>query len=229
MSLSIPYTFTGGPGNYIIAAQVNANFQSIAGKFTEGVGGISDGDIATSAAIKGTKLTNVAGNRIPYDRYETNSIGPRPDGTNPLYTDANDSNDASRAVGTNSIQNLAITSAKLGNLAVLSGKMKVTSCTQTVSGILIGTGGAITGSRLAFSYPASGFSPALPTLANMGLWSAWLSNVSGYPVAGSQAYLPTVQITFDLSGVPTVQLMCHVHSGSYNLTATMNVAYVAAS
>jgi hypothetical protein len=72
MSLTIPYTFT--PGTKIKASEANANFATIANKFTEGIGGISDSDIYVGAGIKGSKLSNIVGQRIPYDRIEDGAV-----------------------------------------------------------------------------------------------------------------------------------------------------------
>jgi hypothetical protein len=74
MSLVIPYTFVGGPGNKARAAEVNANFAAVAAKFTEAAGGISDADIATTAAIKGSKLSTTPGNRIPTAAIEDEAV-----------------------------------------------------------------------------------------------------------------------------------------------------------
>lgn len=74
MSVSIPYTFVGGAGNKARAAEVNANFQAIAAKFTEGAGGITDGDISTVAGIRAVKLSTVAGNRITQAQLEDDAV-----------------------------------------------------------------------------------------------------------------------------------------------------------
>jgi len=63
MSLTIPYTFIGGPGNKAKASEVNANFQAVVAKFTEGAGGITDEDVA--GPIDGKKISTVAGDRVP--------------------------------------------------------------------------------------------------------------------------------------------------------------------
>lgn len=74
MSVTIPYVFVGGAGNKARAAEVNANFNAIASKFTEGAGGISDGDISSTAGIKGSKLSAVAGNRVAAAQLEDDAV-----------------------------------------------------------------------------------------------------------------------------------------------------------
>lgn len=74
MSLSIPYTFVGGVGNKAKASEVNANFAAVAAKFVQGVGGISDDDVSTTAAIKGSKLSSTLGSRVPTDRLELEAV-----------------------------------------------------------------------------------------------------------------------------------------------------------
>lgn len=74
MSLTIPFTFVGGAGNKAKASEVNANFAAVAAKFSEGAGGIIDGDISTTAAIKGSKLSTTPGNRIPTAALEDEAV-----------------------------------------------------------------------------------------------------------------------------------------------------------
>lgn len=72
MSLTIPFTFVAA--TKAKASEVNANFAAVAAKFSEGAGGILDEDVSTTAAIKGTKLSNTPGNRIPTDRLEDEAV-----------------------------------------------------------------------------------------------------------------------------------------------------------
>lgn len=74
MPLSIPYTFTGGPGNKAKASEVNACFSAVAGKFTEGLGGIADADIYGSADINANKFSSTAGKRITTAKIEPGNI-----------------------------------------------------------------------------------------------------------------------------------------------------------
>lgn len=74
MSLVIPNVFVGGAGNKAKASEVNGNFAAVAAKFTEGAGGIADGDVSTAAAIKGSKLSSVAGNRVTAAQLEDDAV-----------------------------------------------------------------------------------------------------------------------------------------------------------
>lgn len=142
MSLSIPFSFVGGPGNKAKASQVNANFQAIAAKFTEGAGGIADSDISSSAAIKGSKLSSLAGNRVPTDRIEDDAID------KDKLRDDTSAGSPTAAVNTSShIKDGIITSAKLVDntiasakmldAALLSGKLKiVTTINSSIINIL---------------------------------------------------------------------------------------------
>jgi len=118
MSLSIPYTFIGGPGNKAKASQVNANFQACAGKFTEGSGGIGNEDIRTNAGIVGTKLSSIPGLRIPNDRFDDDTVDARV-----LRDDA--AVDGNRSVTTNHLRDGCVTPAKLAAAAIVSGKLKL--------------------------------------------------------------------------------------------------------
>ena len=137
MSLSIPFTFTGGPGNKARASEVNTNFQAIAKKFTEEAGGIVDADIYTFAAIKGSKLSNVAGNRVPSDRIEDDAIGAAQ-----LKDEASPSTNAA-VNSANHIKDGIITNAKLVNATLLAGKIKINSVNFGAQGVVVPTGAAI--------------------------------------------------------------------------------------
>lgn len=117
MARPVPHVFVGGPGKKAFASQVNANFDFLGGVFTEGAGGIGDADISANAGIKGTKLSNVPGSRLPNDRFEDDVVDARV-----LKDDA--SVDANRAVTTNHIRDAAVTAAKLGTNAVVNAKIK---------------------------------------------------------------------------------------------------------
>jgi hypothetical protein len=74
MSLVIPNIFVGGAGHKARASEVNTNFQAVSAKFTEGAGGIADGDISTAAGIKGSKISSVAGSRISNAQLEDDAV-----------------------------------------------------------------------------------------------------------------------------------------------------------
>lgn len=107
MGVTIPHTLVAD--NEALASDVNDNFNALAAKFTSGPGGIADDDVA--GPFSGTKISNVAGKRVPSDRIEDNAV-----------TDAKLSSsasvDASRAVGTNHIKDANVTRAKLVAAAV---------------------------------------------------------------------------------------------------------------
>ncbi len=74
MPVSIPFTFTGGPGNKAKASEVNANFASLAAKFTEGSGGIADADVYAAADLSARKFSTTAGKRIQTANIEPGNI-----------------------------------------------------------------------------------------------------------------------------------------------------------
>lgn len=108
MPVSLPHPLTDGTTAY--GSQVRSNDDTIAAKFTEGANGISDADIANGAAIKGSKLSNTAGNRVPFDRIEDDAVT-----FDKLRDDA--ATDSNRAVGRNHIRDLAISKAKVSTTA----------------------------------------------------------------------------------------------------------------
>ena len=104
MPVSLPQPLTDGTTAF--GSHVKANDDTLAAKFSEGSGGIADADISTAAAIKGTKLSSVAGSRIPFDRIEDDAIT-----ADKLRDDA--VTDSNRAVTTNHIRLGAIDKTKL--------------------------------------------------------------------------------------------------------------------
>lgn len=108
MPVSIPFTFVGGVGNKAKASEVNANFQALAAKFTEGSGGISDGDIYSFADINAHKLSSSPGKRLIASKFEPGAV----DAT-ALKSDATAGSPAA-AVGTsNHIKDAIVTKNKL--------------------------------------------------------------------------------------------------------------------
>lgn len=168
MSLAIPYSFIGGVGNKARASEVNANFQAVAAKFTEGVGGIADGDISSIAAIKGTKLSNVAGNRIPTDRIEDGAI----DGTK-LRSDTGGVNGAISLAA--HFKDAVITNIKIAPGVIAKDRLKLTEVTQVFSGLtmLPGAGASGIGANTVLPSPAP-----LPAMSAMLPISVTLENVT---------------------------------------------------
>lgn len=128
MSLSIPYVFIGGPGNKAYATQVNANFQAVAAKFTEGAGGIGDGDISTTAGIKASKLSAVAGTRVTASQLEDDAVDLR------VLKDDATAGSPNAAVNTaNHIKDAIITNAKLVVNTIAKDRLKYVEVSQAFS------------------------------------------------------------------------------------------------
>jgi hypothetical protein len=127
MSVVIPYTFVGGTGNKAKASEVNANFTAIASKFTEGAGGIADGDISSTAGIKGSKLSQVAGNRITALQLEDDAVDLR------VLKDDATAGAPNAAVNTSAhIKDGVVTGAKLADATITKGKLKFASVLTTM-------------------------------------------------------------------------------------------------
>lgn len=121
MALSITYQFSGDAD--ASADQLNQNFADVVAKFTEGSGGIADGDIASSAAISGLKMSTVSGKQIP-----TGAIANAAITDAKLASDsASPGTDANRAVGTDAIKNKAVTKGKVADLTLTLAQMAMTS------------------------------------------------------------------------------------------------------
>lgn len=120
MSVVIPNTFAAT--TVARASEVNANFQALAAKFTEGAGGIKDEDISTAAGIKRTKLSTVVGNRITEAQLEDDAVDLRV-----LKDDATPGAPNAAVNNANHIKDAIITNAKMvagtlkkGSLALAS-------------------------------------------------------------------------------------------------------------
>lgn len=170
MSLSIPFTFIGGPGNKARASEVNANFLAVASKFSEGVGGIGNSDIYTQAGIYGSKLSNVPGNRITPDRMEDDAVDLR------VLRDDSTPGAPTAAVNTAfHIRDAIITNAKLVAGTVALDRLKVTTHTRLFNSDILAAQHALIAGSL--------FSPALP-LPNAGIiLSWWLNDVPDFIAA----------------------------------------------
>ena len=162
MSLSIPYTFIGGPGNKARAAEVNANFLAVASKFTEGVGGISDADCSIAMGLKGSKLSNVPGNRVPTDRIEDDAID-----KNKLRDDAT-AGAPNAAVNTaEHIKDRIVTGSKVVIRTLSRAELKATVSSYVMSGVLTSSGAYLLG---------SGFTPAIPNGSTAQILSVWVES-----------------------------------------------------
>lgn len=127
MSVVIPYTFVGGVGNKARAAEVNADFNALAAKFTEGAGGIGDGDVSSTAGIRGSKLSSVPGNRITQAQMDDGSVDQRV-----LKSDATALSPNAAVNTANHIKDAIITNAKLVDATVKKGKLALASVTISV-------------------------------------------------------------------------------------------------
>lgn len=139
MSVSIPFTMVAGAKAK--ASEINACLQAIANKFTEGAGGITNADVSAAAGIYGTKLSNVPGTRIPFDRIEDDAVD-----KDKLKDDSAPGAPAAAVNNSNHIKDGIITSAKLVDntianvklldASVLSGKLKLVIYSQVIAGNL---------------------------------------------------------------------------------------------
>lgn len=209
MSLAIPYTFIGGVGNKARASEVNANFQAVAAKFTEGAGGIADGDISTAAAIKGTKLSNVAGNRVPTDRLEDDAVD-----KDKLRDDATAGAPNAAVNSAAHIKDGIITKAKVLAATLTKAQMQVTEVTQAFS---VSTLAANT-ARIVTVTPTT--PPVLPVMGAMMPVSL--------TVEGVNANTEVVASLRDAAGV-TVYSLSVCSASPQTCTGTLRFRYVAAS
>lgn len=125
MSVSIPFSFTAG--TKARASEVNQNFQAVAAKFTEGAGGIADADISTTAGIKGSKLSSVAGNRITQAQLEDDAVDLRV-----LKDDATGGSPNAAVNSANHIKDGIITNAKILAGTLKRGALNISSVSFTV-------------------------------------------------------------------------------------------------
>lgn len=98
--VTLPNALTDGAVAY--GSEVYANDAAIVAV----VHALADDNIASGAAIKGTKLSNVAGARVPTDRIEDDAVT-----ADKLRDDA--AVDGNRAVTTNHIRDVAVTKGKV--------------------------------------------------------------------------------------------------------------------
>jgi len=112
--VTLPHPLTAGtPAR---GSEVLANDNAI---LTQAVNGnIEDVNVKVGAAINGSKLSNVAGSRVPTDRIEDDAVT-----SDKLREDA--TVDANRAVTTDHIRDAAVTAAKIAAQAVIQSKLKL--------------------------------------------------------------------------------------------------------
>lgn len=175
MSLNIPNVFVGGPGNKAYANKVNENFTAIANKFTEGPGGIADSDISATAAIRGTKISNIPGNRLPGDRIEDDAIG-----ATQLKDDVTAGSPNAAVQTAAHIKDAIITAAKLVAGTVAKDRMKVTEVTQVITNLGLPVGAIATIAAVGV--------PALSTIVPLSLTFDSISSNGGAPVVVEPGY-----------------------------------------
>jgi len=130
MSVVIPYVFVGGVGNKARASEVNANFAAIAAKFTEGSGGISDGDISATAGIKASKLSSIAGNRITQAQLEDDAVDLR------VLKDDATAGAPNAAVNTSAhIKDGIVTGAKIAAATIAKDRLKLSSVVVAIPAV----------------------------------------------------------------------------------------------
>ena len=108
--VTLPHNLVDGVDT-ALGTQVRANDQSILDQAVNG--NITDVNIATGAAIQGSKLSNVAGSRVPTDRIEDDAV---------TFDKLSDhaTIDASRAVGPNHIRNDAVIARAVKNGSIVA-------------------------------------------------------------------------------------------------------------
>lgn len=149
MSVSIPFSFTAG--TKARASEVNQDFQAVAAKFTEGAGGIGDSDISTTAGIKGSKLSSVAGNRITQAQMDDDAVDLRI-----LKDDATAGSPNAAVNNTNHIKDAIVTNAKLVDATIKKGKLNLASVLITTISMPPNSGSIITTGLLSSaSFPVT--------------------------------------------------------------------------
>lgn len=210
MSLTIPYSFV--PLTKAKAGEVNGNFQAVAGKFTEGPGGISNVDIATGAGITRFKLSTVVGSRIAEAQMEDDAVDSRV-----LKSDAGGVNGA---VGSaDHIANGIITPAKIVAASIAMDRLKITTVSQAFNYV---GGGALSNAFLnGFVVPA----PPLPAMAAMLPMSCVME---AWTPVGCSTEGAIINVFENNAGVVTYFLAFEVNAaGAHSISGTIRFRYLA--
>lgn len=120
--VTLPNSLTTGTAAK--GSEVLANDQALQSAVN---GNIDDVNVSSAAGINGSKLSNVAGSRVPTDRIEDDAITAAKLADSPGV-------DASRAVTTDHIRDAAVTAAKVGANAILLSKVKTVTFSWTPGG-----------------------------------------------------------------------------------------------
>lgn len=212
MSVAIPFTFVGGPGQKARAAEVNANFQALAAKFTEGAGGIKNEDISSSCAMNGSKISNVPGSRIPFDRIEDDAIT-----ADKLKNDLSAGAPNAAVALASHIKDAIIPNAKLVAKTIAKDKINTVEVTQAFS---FGASGGPTVVTVAI-----GTTPALPALAGIMTQDITFDTISFSGGATGFAY---VDIGYTQAGSPVFLFTVGV-SAACTISGTLRLTYVPAT
>lgn len=172
MPVAIPYTFTGGVGHKAKASEVNADFQALAAKFSEGAGGIVDADISTSADLNANKLSATAGKRITAPKFEPGAVD-----SVALKSDV--AIDANRAVTKDHVRDGAISTAKLdhtgGTEAVDTGAIRNEAVNKFKLSATPGLKATYTQLECLVETTGADFDLNVGPTAGDAVWSLWSS------------------------------------------------------
>lgn len=207
MPVTLPNALTDGTTAY--GSQTRANDDALAAKFTEGAGGIADADIAAAAAIKGSKISNVAGSRIPADRIEDDAVT-----ADKLRDDA--TTDANRAVTTNHIRDLAVTKGKVATNTLTHSQLQMLLQATAYSVV---TGGSVVQQQVAIEVSGANYVVrVVVTYVNAGntVWTSQVVNPA--PAIPTATRTPIAVYIANIGGM-----------GTGTATGVVNVAHIAIS
>jgi hypothetical protein len=209
MSLTIPYSFI--PLTKAKASEVNSNFQAVAGKFTEGPGGIANVDIATGAGIVAAKLSSVVGSRITQAQLEDDAVDSRV-----LKSDAGG---ITGAVGSaDHIANGIITPAKIVPASIAKDRLKVTEVTQAFSYVFgFALANTVLNREVIPVPPLPAMAAMLPLRCTMEAW---------VPV-GCSSNGVTVNVLENAAGVRYFVVWEVNAAGAHSITGTIRFTYLA--
>lgn len=216
MSLTIPYTFT--PKTKAKANEVNANFQAVANKFTEGPSGIVDADVSTGADLNANKLSSSAGKRIVEAKFEDDAVDGR------VLKDDNVAGSANAAVNLlNHIKDRLITKVKLSNVA--GSKISLAELDITISSFAI---------NAAVSTDSQGL-PSLSDIAGVSLFRSssggnWVVRVRGmfydFPAARVKVYAQDINTALPTASKTILSMYSEVTTMGVTFTGTLYVVHI---